>query len=252
GLDVALAWRRDDDLLRAGGDVAGGLRGIGEQAGGLDHVVHAEILPREPGGVARGGDALDLVAIHDQNIGLFVGSVAFGGLDGVLELAVDGIITDLVGEVVGVGGHVDDGDDVQFLAQQALVADRLKHHAADTAKAVDSNFDGHGKPPPRSEKTVQNNFCGIENIEDARRIPKGEERRFFAISALLAGNQANFNGPGSRFPPMDPITSKYNATIDSIEFLTPDLFILKVRPDKPVTPFISGQYVLLGLSTNIP
>jgi len=51
---------------------------------------------------------------------------------------------------------------------------------------------------------------------------------------------------------MDPITSKYNATIDSIEFLTPDLFILKVRPDKPVTPFISGQYVLLGLSTNIP
>jgi ferredoxin--NADP+ reductase len=51
---------------------------------------------------------------------------------------------------------------------------------------------------------------------------------------------------------MDPIQSKYNATVDSFEALTPDLFILKVRPDKPVTPFTSGQYVLLGLSTNIP
>lgn len=51
---------------------------------------------------------------------------------------------------------------------------------------------------------------------------------------------------------MDPISSKYNATVDSIEHITPDLFILKVRPDKPVAPFTSGQYVLLGLSTNIP
>jgi ferredoxin--NADP+ reductase len=51
---------------------------------------------------------------------------------------------------------------------------------------------------------------------------------------------------------MDPIIAKYNATVDSIEHLTPDLFILKVRPDNPVPAFTSGQYVLLGLSTNIP
>ncbi len=51
---------------------------------------------------------------------------------------------------------------------------------------------------------------------------------------------------------MDPIASKYNATVDSIEFFTRDLFILKVRPDNPVAPFASGQYVLLGLSTNFP
>lgn len=51
---------------------------------------------------------------------------------------------------------------------------------------------------------------------------------------------------------MDPIASKYNATVDSIEFFTRDLFILKVRPDDPVQPFVSGQYVLLGMSSNVP
>lgn len=51
---------------------------------------------------------------------------------------------------------------------------------------------------------------------------------------------------------MDPVQSKYNATVESVERITPDLFILKVRPDKIVAPFISGQYVLLGLSSNIP
>lgn len=51
---------------------------------------------------------------------------------------------------------------------------------------------------------------------------------------------------------MDPVSSKYNAAIESIDLLTPDLFVLKVRPDKPMAPFTSGQYVLLGLSSNIP
>ncbi len=51
---------------------------------------------------------------------------------------------------------------------------------------------------------------------------------------------------------MDPVAAKYNATVEAIEHLTPDLFVLKVRPDKAVAPFTSGQYVLLGLSSNIP
>jgi len=51
---------------------------------------------------------------------------------------------------------------------------------------------------------------------------------------------------------MDPAASKYNATVESVERLNPDLFILKVRPDRVVEPFVSGQYVLLGLSTNVP
>ena len=51
---------------------------------------------------------------------------------------------------------------------------------------------------------------------------------------------------------MDPVQEKYNATVVSIQHLTPDLFIIKVRPDKPMPAFISGQYVLLGLSSNLP
>jgi ferredoxin--NADP+ reductase len=51
---------------------------------------------------------------------------------------------------------------------------------------------------------------------------------------------------------MDPISAKYNAVVEAFESVTSDLFVLKVRPDKPVAPFVSGQYVLLGLSSNIP
>src|SRR5690606_9097907 len=143
-----------------GGDVAGGLVGVGEQAGGLDHVVDAQVLPGKAGGVAGGGDALDLVTVDDENVGLFLRGVALLGGHGVLELAVDGIVTDLVGEIVGVGGDVDDGHDIELLAQQALIADRLKHHAADATKAVDSNFDGHGKPPPRNENRFEIRYTG--------------------------------------------------------------------------------------------
>lgn len=51
---------------------------------------------------------------------------------------------------------------------------------------------------------------------------------------------------------MDPVAEKYNATMVAIDHLTPDLFIIKVRPDKPMPAFTSGQYVLLGLSSNLP
>lgn len=51
---------------------------------------------------------------------------------------------------------------------------------------------------------------------------------------------------------MDPVAEKYNATVTALNCLTPDLFTLKVKPDQPVAPFVSGQYVLLGLSSNVP
>ena len=51
---------------------------------------------------------------------------------------------------------------------------------------------------------------------------------------------------------MDPVAEKYNATVAAIHHITLDLIILKVKPDKPMPVFTSGQYVLLGLSSNIP
>ncbi len=50
----------------------------------------------------------------------------------------------------------------------------------------------------------------------------------------------------------DAVTDKYNAVVVARNALTPDLFILKVKPDKPFGEFTSGQYVLLGLSSNLP
>ena len=44
-----LAGRGDDDLLGAGGEVAFGLLDIGEQAGGFDDHVHAQLLPGQLG-----------------------------------------------------------------------------------------------------------------------------------------------------------------------------------------------------------
>lgn len=51
---------------------------------------------------------------------------------------------------------------------------------------------------------------------------------------------------------MDSVSEKYNATVVAKHALTADLFVLKVRPDTPPPSFVSGQYVLLGLSSNIP
>ncbi len=47
-------------------------------------------------------------------------------------------------------------------------------------------------------------------------------------------------------------SEKYNATVVAKHMLTPDLFILKVKPDEPVSQFVSGQYMLLGLSSDVP
>lgn len=50
---------------------------------------------------------------------------------------------------------------------------------------------------------------------------------------------------------MDAVAEKYNAVVVARMALTPDLFIIKVKPDKPPAEFVSGQYVLLGLSSNV-
>jgi ferredoxin--NADP+ reductase len=51
---------------------------------------------------------------------------------------------------------------------------------------------------------------------------------------------------------MEAVSEKYNAVVVAKNALTPDLFIIKVKPDKPSPEFISGQYVLLGISSNVP
>ena len=55
---------------------------------------------------------LILWPLTTSDVGFFERGIALFRGDGVLELAVDGIVFHLVGEIIGVGGHVHDGDDV--------------------------------------------------------------------------------------------------------------------------------------------
>src|ERR1019366_2424738 len=126
-----------------GAEMRLGFLAVGKEAGGFDDDVHAERLPRQRGEVFDRADAFDLVAVDDDDVGFFEGGIAFFRDDGVLELAVDGIVSHLVGEIIGVGGHVHDGDDVNRLAEETLITERLKDHPADAAESVDSYFYCH-------------------------------------------------------------------------------------------------------------
>jgi len=52
------------------------------------------------------------VAVDDDDVRFFERGDALLGRDVVFELAMHRIVFHLVGEVIGVGGHVHDGDDV--------------------------------------------------------------------------------------------------------------------------------------------
>src|SRR5690606_3906664 len=95
---VVLGRRRQDHLLRTGIDVL--LRGFlgQEQAGGLDHHVHADLAPLQVGRVTLLGQADRLAVDHDV--------LAFD-LDIALEAAVDGVVLQHVGQVIRLQQVVD-------------------------------------------------------------------------------------------------------------------------------------------------
>jgi hypothetical protein len=142
-LQLALAGRGDDDLLGAGRDVALRLLGVGEEARRLDDVVDLQLLPRQLARLLRGHDALHFVAADHQHVVVRRLRAALLRGERVLEAAVHRVVLHLVGEVVGVGGDVDDAHHVDLLAQQALVAERLEHEPSDAPEAVDSHSDCH-------------------------------------------------------------------------------------------------------------
>merc|ERR1719499_1969500 len=57
-----------------------------------------------------------------------------------LEPAMHCVVLHLVGKVLSVSGHVNDTHHIELAAEEALVANRLEHHAADAAKAVDADL----------------------------------------------------------------------------------------------------------------
>ena len=165
---VVLGGGGHDDLLGTGVDVQLGLLLLEEEAGGLDDDLGADLAPLELGGILLGGEA-DGLAVDVHRVAL--------DLDVVVELAVDGIVLQHVGEVLGVE-QVVDADDLDVVE---VLDGGAEDHAPDAAEPVDANFDGHvvtpcrfggptraGKPPlngikdtsPGPEKSSEN-ACGV-------------------------------------------------------------------------------------------
>ena len=128
---LALGRGADDDLLRAGVDVRPGLRGVGEEAGALEHDVDAQVAPRQVGRVALGED-LDLAAVDDDR--------RVAGPD-VARIGAVGRVA-LEQERVHLGvDQVVDGDDLDV---RGALDERLERLATDPAEAVDADAGGHG------------------------------------------------------------------------------------------------------------
>ena len=89
-----------------------------------------------------GADDQDLLAVDDQHIVL---RLVGGGLlraDGAVEAALDGIILEQVGEVVG-RDDIADRDHLDVLADQTLFDHRPEDQAANAAEPVNCNFYCH-------------------------------------------------------------------------------------------------------------
>ena len=118
----------NEHLLGAGFKVLLGGVTLGEQAGGFQNDVYAQLLPGKVGGVAFHGDE-DLVTVNDQ---IFSINGNF-----TVKLALRGVILEQVGDHFN-GGQVIDGNNLVafFLGHGA------QYVATNTSKTVNSIF-GH-------------------------------------------------------------------------------------------------------------
>ena len=100
-----------------------------EESGGFDDDIGVDFIPLQVGRALFRGQA-DLVAVDDEVVAL--------DRDVGLELAVDRIILQHVGEILGIE-QVVDADDLDVLAE---ILDRSpEDHPADPAETVDANSD---------------------------------------------------------------------------------------------------------------
>ena len=127
--------RRDDDLLRAGGDVFGGGAAIGEQARRLEDDIDAERFPRQLAGVALRQD-FELVAVDRDAV--------LRGVDARVKVAEHRVVLEQMRERMRAREIVDGGEvDVR-------VAQRGPHDVPpDAAESVDPDPYSHRSPPDK-------------------------------------------------------------------------------------------------------
>src|ERR1043166_2536966 len=115
---------------------------IGKQTRGFDNDIDAERLPRQRGRALLHSETLDLVSVDHQHIVLGDAGAGFFTGDRAVEAALSRIVSDQVCQIV-CRYDVVYRNDIDLLAEQALVAQRAKNQPADPSKPVNSDFDCH-------------------------------------------------------------------------------------------------------------
>jgi len=142
---LAFGGGGNQDFLGAGIDMAFCLFRGGEQAGGFNHQLYAQLGPRQ---FSRGlgADDKNIFAVDHQHIvGLFVRRGLLGA-DGTIELTLDGIILHQVSQVVG-RNNITHRYHVKLGAQQSLLDQSTENKPTDTAKTVNRNLCRHKMSP---------------------------------------------------------------------------------------------------------
>jgi len=127
---LVLRGRGDDDLLRPAGDVRLRLGRVGEEPGGLEDDVGAEVTPGELRGVAFGEGLDQLVADLDA---------AVDDTDRPAEAAEDRVVL----EQVGLGCVVTEVVERDHLDVGARCLNGTEEVAANAAEAVDTDANSH-------------------------------------------------------------------------------------------------------------
>ena len=135
--DVLVGGRGgDDDLLGAGIEVALSLGARGEDTGGLDDDVHAQIAPRDGRRALLDREGLDLLVADDDRVVTLEADVLG-------QAAQDGVELQQVGQR-GVVGEVVDRDDLDVGGTEGLLGlHGTEEVAADAAESVDAYANSH-------------------------------------------------------------------------------------------------------------
>ena len=99
-----------------------------EEAGGFYHILGADFVPLEVGGIFLGGDA-DLLAVHGQ------GAVLYVSLNGAFEAAVHGVVFQHVCHVIHRAEVVD-----AYYFDVISLDGCTENEPSDAAKSIDTYF----------------------------------------------------------------------------------------------------------------
>ncbi len=140
-LDVdAFARGRNENFFGAGGEMAAAQIRFREKSGRFDYEIDAHRFPGKERKILRGGQALNFLAVDDQNVVFLPVRSALVGAEFSLKTTVNRIVLQLISKVVGIRGNVHHCDHSGFCSPHAFFYHRADHLTPDAAKSVNCYF----------------------------------------------------------------------------------------------------------------